>query len=147
MAFRFALTPVFRLRQSIQRQRMLQLRAANLDVSRAEERLAKLESILAESVQAESKGLTAGCRAAELQFASILRENLERFRQEFQSEVRKLELLRQKALGEYHQAHREYEVLETLRARQRRDYEQEQSRREQREFDSLYLLQRWHRRS
>ena len=146
MAFRFTLAPLLRLRQSIEHQRTLKLQEANLQVSRAQEKLAQLERSFAESAQADAVALQAGRTAAELQFASVLRENLHLFRQELHSDILKLEDLRQQALGEYHQAYREREVLETLRARERRVYQQEQLRRQQQELDATYLLQRWHRR-
>jgi flagellar FliJ protein len=146
MAFRFTLAPLLRLRQSIERQRTLKLQEANLQVSRAQEKLAQLERSLAESANSNAAALQAGRTAVELHFASVLRENLHLFRQELHSDILKLELLRQQALGEYHQAYREREVLETLRARERRAYQQEQLRRQQRELDATYLLQRWHRR-
>ena len=146
MSFRFALAPLLRLRQSIERQRTLQLQEANLRVSRAQEALAQLERHLSDSAQSDATALIAGRTGAELQFASVLRENLHRFRQELQSDIRKLELVRQQAASEYHRAYREREVLETLRARQRRAYQQEQLRRQQRELDAAHLLQRWHHR-
>jgi len=123
------------------------MQEANLQVSRAQETLAQLERFLSDSAQSESAGLSAGCTGAELQFASVLRDNLRHFRQELQSDIRNLELLRQQVASAYHQAYREREVLETLRARQRRDYQQEQLRRQQQELDATYLLQRWHRRN
>jgi flagellar FliJ protein len=147
MAFRFALAPILRLRQSVERQSTLELQKANLQVSRARETLAQLDRFLRDADQFDARGLSAGCTAAELQFAGLLRENLLRFRQELQSDIRKFELLRQKALAAYHQAYREREILETLRAQQRRVYQQEQARRQQQEQDSDYLLQRWHRHS
>jgi flagellar export protein FliJ len=131
----------------MERQRTLALQKANLAVARAQETLAQLERYLCDSDQSDAEGLAAGCTGAQLQFAAVLRENLLRFRQELQSDIRKLELLRQKTLGEYHQAYREREILETLRARQLRTYQQEQSRRQQQELDAAHLLQRWHRRS
>ena len=146
MVFRFTFASLLRLRQSIERQRTLKLQDANLQVSRAEERLAQLELSFSESAQSDAIALQAGRTAAEVQFASVLRENLHLFRDELQSDIRKLKLLRQQALGEYHQAYREREVLETLRARQRRAYQQEQGRRQQQELDVAYLLERWHRR-
>ena len=146
MVFRFTFASLLRLRQSIERQRTLKLQDANLQVSRAEERLAQLELSFSESAQSDAIALQAGGTAAEVQFASVLRENLHLFRDELQSDIRKLKLLRQQALGEYHQAYREREVLETLRARQRRAYQQEQGRRQQQELDAAYLLERWHRR-
>ena len=147
MPFRFALAPVLRLRQSIERQRTLALQSANLQVSRAQETLAQLDRFLSDSDQSDRAGLAAGRTAAELQFASVLRENMQHFREELQSDVRKLEIERQKALDEYHKAYREREVLETIRARQRRVYQQAQLRRQQQELDAAYLLQRWHHRS
>jgi|GEM_PF-5141056 len=147
MAFRFTLAPLLRLRQSIERQRTLKLQEVNLQVSRAQETLAQLERSLSDSAQSDSAGLQAGRTAADLQFASLIRENLHRFRQQLQSDIRKLELLRQQALVEYDRAYRDREVLETLRARQRRAYQQEQLRRRQQELDATYLLQRWHRRN
>ena len=146
MSFRFVLAPLLRLRQSIERQRTLQLQEANLQVSRAEETLAQLDRFLRDSARSDSTALAAGRTGAELQFAAVLRENLQHFRQELQSDIGRLELLRQQALGAYHQAYREREVLEALRARQRRAYLQEQSRREQQELDAAHLLQRWHHR-
>jgi flagellar export protein FliJ len=147
MAFRFTLAPLLRLRQSIERQCTLKLQAANLHVSRAQEKLEQLERSLADSAQSDATALQAGRTAAELQFASVLRENLHLFRHELQSDILKLELLRQQALGEYHQAYREREVLETLRARERRVYQQEKLHRQQQELDATYLLQRWHHRN
>src|ERR1039458_8800883 len=89
MPFRFALAPVLRLRQSIERQRTLALQAANLQVSRAQETLAQLDRFLSDSAQSDCAGLSAGRTAAELQFASVLRENMQHFREELQSDVRK----------------------------------------------------------
>jgi flagellar export protein FliJ len=147
MPFHFALAPLLRLRQSVERQRSLQLQQAGLEVARVQETLAQLELFLSDSAQSDSAGLAAGRTAAELQFASMFRENLHRFRQELQSDIRKLELLRQQAASEYHRAYREREVLETLRVRQRHAYQQEQLRRQQQELDAAYLLQRWHHRN
>jgi len=120
------------------------LQEANLKVSRAQETMARIERFLSDSAQTDSTALAGGRAAAELQFASILRENLHYFRQELQTDIHKLELLRQQAANEYHQAYREREVLETMRVRQHRTYQQEQLRRQQRELDATYLLQRWH---
>lgn len=146
MPFRFTLAPLFRLRQSIERQRALQLRDANLKVSRAQETLAQLERALSDYSQASSTGLNAGSTGAELQFASVCRENLNRLRKELQGNLQKLELQRQEAANEYHQAYREREVLETLRTGQHHIYWQEQLRRQQQQLDATYLLQRWHHR-
>ena len=146
MPFRFTLAPLLRLRQSVERQRTLQLQEVSHRVTRAQEVLAQLERFLSDSAQSDSTNLAMGRSAAELQFASVFRENLHHHRQELQSDIGKLEVLRQQAVSAYQQAYRAREVLESLRARQRRTYQQEQLRREQQELDATYLLQRWHHR-
>jgi len=147
MAFRFALASLLQLRHSFERQCTLRLQEASLRVSRAKETLSQLERSLSDSAQSDSAALASGRTAAELQFASVLRERLCRYRQELYADVRKLEGLRQQAATAYQQAYREREVLETLRAGQRRAYQQEQLRRQQQELDAAYLLQRWHGRT
>lgn len=147
MPFRFTLAPLLRLRQSVERQQALRLREASLEVTRMQDSLARLEQFLADSTRSDHAALSAGRSAAELQFASLFRENLHRLRQELQAELCRLELARQRAAEEYHRAYREREVLETLRTRQRRAYQQEELRREQRELDAAHLLQLWRNRA
>jgi flagellar export protein FliJ len=146
MSFRFTFAPLLRLRQSIEHQRALQLQETNLKASRARETLAQLERGLSESAQSGATGLGIGSTGAELQFASVCRETLNIFRKELRAEVQKLELRRQEAVNEYHQAYREREILETLRLGQHDIYRQEQLRRQQEQLDATYLLQRWHHR-
>jgi flagellar FliJ protein len=146
MAFRFALAPLLRLRQSVERQRTLRLQEASLQVTRAQEKLVQLDRVLFAREQSDARGLMGGLKGAEIQFASVVRENFLQFRKELQANIRKLEVQREQAAAEYQQAYRERELLETVRTRQHRLYQQEQSRRQQRELDAAYLLQRWHRR-
>ncbi len=147
MAFRFALAPLLRLRQGIERQRILQLQEENLRFAQAQETLLQLDRSFAASAQSDSAELSRGSTGAELKFASVLRENLTRFRQELVTDLHKRELLRQKALAEYQTAYRDREILETLRSQQRSAYSQEQSRRQQQDLDATFLLQRWHHRN
>ena len=146
MAFRFALSPLLRLRQSVERQRMLALQDAALQLARTQDTVAHLDRFLVESALADAASLAAGRTGAELQFAAMLREQLQQLRVRLQEEVRRLELARQQAAAAYQQAFREREVLESLRTRQHRAYQVEQARREQRRLDAAYLLQRWHHR-
>lgn len=143
MPFRFALAPLLRLRQSVERQRALRLREASLKVTRLQETLAQLDRFLNASAAADHAGLREGRRAAELQFASVFRENLDALHQQRERELQCLESERQKAAEEYQQAYREREALDTLRQRQRGAYQQEELRRQQRTLDVAHLLQRW----
>lgn len=146
MAFEFALAPLLRLRQSIERQRTLGLQQAALQVNRAEETLQRLERFLADSARSDAASLARGRTAAELQHASLLREQFGQYRIQLQEDIRRLEALRQQASEAYQQAFREREVLDALCTSQRRAYDLEKSRRQQQELDSAHLLQRWHRR-
>jgi len=144
MPFRFTLAALLRLRQSVERQRILRLREASLNVARAQESIRQLDQFLAASAAADQAQLRTGRSGAELQFAFLTRENLRHMREQLAVELRQLEQVRQHAAGEYQQAYREREVLETLRDHQRRDYLQERNRRQQRALDVAHLLQRRH---
>ena len=146
MAFRFALAPLLRLRQSLERQRAQRLQEAALALARAQHTLAQMDQYLADSARADETSLRAGRSAAELQFAAMAREAMLARRLEFLEEVHRLELLRQTATVEYQQAYRAREVMETLAAQQGHIYQQEQLQREQRDLDATHLLQMWRKR-
>lgn len=144
MPFRFALAPLLRFRQSIERQRMLRLREASLNAARARDAVTRLDDFLASSTEADQSQLRAGRSAAELHFAVITRDNLDQVRQRLEGELAQLEQVRQEAASEYQQAYRERELLETLRERAHDEYVQEQNRRQQRVLDAAHVIQRWH---
>jgi flagellar export protein FliJ len=146
MPFRFALAPLLRLRQSLERQRSLRLREASLAVARAHQTLSRLEQFLADSALSDHAALSAGRSAAELQFALVSRDRLHGLRQKLQTELSGLELERQRAAEEYQHAYREREVLDTLGTRQRDAYHQEERQREQHELDAAHLLRLWRKR-
>ena len=146
MSFRFALAPLLRLRQSLERQRAMHLREASLAVARANETLFRTDRLIAETTQSDEASLRVGRSAAELQFALISRANMLLLRQNLQAELRRLELKRQEAAVTYQRAYREREVLETLAVQQRHIYQQEQRQHEQRELDASHLLQLWRKR-
>lgn len=146
MAFHFTLAPLLRLRQSVERQRALQLREASLRLAQMQGTLEQLDRFLQDSQAADQQHLRAGVKAAELQFATMSREQLGRLREQIEAEIKRLESARQQALGEYQEAYRAREVLTSLRQKQRREYQREELRRVQRELDVAHLLQRWQRR-
>ncbi|MGA9355728.1 MAG: flagellar export protein FliJ [Terriglobales bacterium] len=146
MAFHFALASVLRLRQSVERQRSLDLQDAALQVARARDAVARLNAHLTQSATADASSLAAGRTGAELHFCLLIRKQLHELRVRLDEDIVRLESVRQQAAAAYQQAFREREVLENLRARQQRAYQVEQARREQRRLDAAHLLQRWHRR-
>lgn len=147
MAFRFTLASLLRLKRSLERQRSLALQQAAMNLHRGEETLARLEHFLADSALADTASLAEGRRAAELHFASLLREQMHRVRNQLQEEIHRLTELRDQAALAYTQAMREREALEAFRARQHLAYQKERARSQQQQLDDMFLLQRWHRRS
>ena len=98
MSFRFALAPILRLRQSIERQRTLQLQESQSRRSPApEETLAQLERFLSESDQFEFGRARRRMqrRRTPVRFAFCARTCSTSARNS-SAEIRKLELLRQK---------------------------------------------------
>jgi flagellar export protein FliJ len=146
MPFRFALAPLLRLRQSLERQRALRLREASMAVTRTEDTLNRIDQSLTEATRTDESSLKIGRSASELQFALISRANMQRLRQSVHAELIALEIKRQESVQQYRRADREREVLETLGAQQRHTYQQEQRQREQRELDGGHLLQLWRKR-
>jgi flagellar export protein FliJ len=146
MSFRFALAPLLRLRQSLERQRAMRLREAALALARVNEALSRTDRLIADTTQSDEASLRLGRSAAELQFSLISRANMLLLRRNLHAELRRLELKRQEAATAYQRAYREREVLETLAVQQRHTYQQEQRQREQRELDDTHLLQLWRKR-
>jgi len=145
MSLRFTLSPLLRLRRSVEWQRGRQLQEATEQLRRTQDSLRQFDHDLAAEKKRDRDGLTAGRTAAELQFAFLLQENFERNRRRLLADVRRLELLRQDAVAAYRLAYRERELLESLCLQRRRAHQQEQQRREQREVDAMHLAQRWNR--
>ena len=143
MAFRFALATVLRLRQSVERQRTLQLQDATSQVLNAKLKLTELERSLSDSSAEDLSALGAGRRAAEMHFALTIRENSKLIRIALTAEISGLELLRAKVLAEYQKASRDREVLELLFERQRKEFRRQKDRSLQHEADEAFLLQRW----
>jgi flagellar export protein FliJ len=146
MAFRFALEQILRLRQNLERQRALALQRASMDVARAREALTRLDRAIEESSATDSRWLASGRMAAELHFATLLRDQLQQLRIRVEEEIARLEVVRQEAAQAYKRAMQEREALDALRASQRQTYQREQMRRQQQETDAAFLLRRWHKR-
>lgn len=145
MAFRFALAPLLRLRQGVEQQCALSLQEASLQLSRGQEALRNLERMIRDSAVTDAARLTDARSAAELQFAALVRAQLDGICFQLENQINCLESIRDRAALAYQRAYREREVLESVRRRQHEAYLSEQARRQQRELDATYLIQHWHR--
>jgi flagellar export protein FliJ len=146
MPFRFPLQAVFHLRQNLEHQQELRLRAANQLVARVQQLIERCDARLEQACAQQSRDLSGGTTSAELHFALLGQAALTRQRQEAERELTRLEKLRDEQQRIFQQARRQRETLEALRNAQSREYTRESARREQRNLDDLFLLRRDYRR-
>lgn len=146
MAFKFALQAVLHLRQSVEHQQELRLRAANQQVSRVRHLIEQMDARRAELHNAHSQRLRAGLTAVELQFELLCDAELLRHRRELEQQLGRLQQLREQQRAIFHQAMRLRETMEAVRDEQLRIHRKQVGRREQRNLDNLTLMVREHSR-
>lgn len=142
MAFHFPLQAVLHLRQSVEHQQELRLRAANQHVARLQHLIEQIELRRQELHSTQTQGLSAGMTAAELRFELLCEAELLRHRRELEPQLLRLQQLREQQREILEQARRARETLESVRDRQLNVYRKEAVRREQRSLDDLFLLRR-----
>jgi flagellar export protein FliJ len=142
MAFHFPLQAVLHLRQSMEHQQELRLRAANQQVARAQHMIEQMDLRRREFHSAQSRELSVGMRAAELRFGLQCEAELLLRRRELEQQLVRMQQLRDQQREVFHHARRARETLESVRDRQLRGYEKDALRREQRSLDDQFLLRR-----
>jgi len=86
--------------------------------------------------------LAGGTTGAELAFLQTTEGLLHAQRQEVEQELLRCQHVRDQQERVFRQARRERETFESLRDEQLRNYKREQSRREQRHLDDLFLMRK-----
>lgn len=142
MAFHFPLQAVLHLRQSIEHQQELRLRAANQQVARVRHLIEQMDIRRRELNSAQASALSGGMTAVELQFELLCEGELLRHRRELAQQLVRLEQLREQQRELFQQARRARETLEAVRDQQLHLYRKEAARREQRNLDDLFLQRR-----
>jgi flagellar export protein FliJ len=142
MAFRFPLHSVLHLRQSLEHQQELRLRAANQQVARVQHAIEQTEARREQMRTVRAQELGGGLTAAELRFELQCEEAIVRQRRELEAQLARLQQLRDEQRAILERARQARETLEAVRDRQVRVYQQEAARREQRRLDDLFLMRR-----
>jgi len=142
MPFRFPLQALLHLRQSLEHQQELRLRAANQQVARVRHALAQLDGRIRHTRALSSQYLAGGTTGAELSFLQTTEGWLHAQRQEVEHELLRCQHVRDQQERVFRQARRERETFESLRDEQFRHYERNQARREQRHLDDLFLMRK-----
>src|SRR5437879_2065524 len=139
MSFRFSLQAVLHLRQSIEYQQELRLSAANQQVDRVKRLIEQVDRCIQESQQQSLRELESGTSAAEIRFTFEMESHLRARRRALEVELARLRRFRDQQQKLFHQARRERETFSVLREHQLHEYQRNQSRREQRLLDELFL--------
>jgi flagellar export protein FliJ len=142
MAFQFKLASVLHLRQSLEHQQELKLRAANQQVARVRHLIEQLDLRRQHWHDVQTKNLVQGLRAAELQFELLCDAELLRHRGLLEQELARQQQLREQQRELFQQARRARETLAAVRDKQLRLYNQDAVRKEQRNLDEMFLLRR-----
>ena len=142
MAFQFKLDALLRLRRSLERQQELLLVASNYEVRQMQLRISNVEDWLIALGQEDTRSMSAGTTAAELQFNLILKSAFSKHKSELQKQLLRLETVQKQSRAALEEARRKREILENLRDQQFRVYRMQQARDEQRAIDDFFLMRR-----
>lgn len=139
MPFRFPLAKVLLVKESVKKQEERALQKILLEMSRVAHRIEKLSEEIAESQIALERALQQPIPAIEVQTLSLRAQRATEDRRDLVRELQTLEQNRERQAELYHAAHRNCEVLINLLEKQKDDYEQEQTRVEQKQMDDIVI--------
>lgn len=142
MAFHFSLDSLLRLRRSIEHQQEILLANASHNVAQQQQKVLQLEESLRQMMEQEVKQLGVGAHAIELQTTLYIRSRALEKLGELQNELVQLKKIESVCRANLLRARQARGILETLRERRLRQYQQEEARQEQRRMDDLFLLRR-----
>jgi flagellar export protein FliJ len=142
MGFHFAFEALYRLRQSVEHQYELRLRAANQQVAKVRHSLDQLKEQAQRLRTESSQDLRSGTTAAEIRFTLHNIDLVAAHHRELEQLLQRVSTMRDQQETLFRQAHRERETLEILREQQLQRYERTQLRRQQQRLDELFLLRR-----
>lgn len=142
MAFRFALQSVLHLRESLEHQQELRLRAANQRMVKVRHQILQAEQQLRGLALTQAQELGTGTTAAELMFDAQCEAALHRHLRELTQQLAAAKKACDQQREIFQQAKREREKLENVRDQLARIYRKQAARREQRALDDLFLMRR-----
>ncbi|HUO13767.1 MAG TPA: flagellar FliJ family protein [Verrucomicrobiae bacterium] len=146
MSFHFSLDAVLRLRQSLEHQQELRLRAANQQIAKLRH-LIDLVDHRGEQMRSQAaRQMSDGATAAELRFGLLCQAELAKQRNVLAQEYLRVQKIRDEQQRLFEHVRRQREMVETLRERRFRDYQKDLARRKQRDLDEMFLLRSAHER-
>lgn len=139
MAFRFTLAAVLKYRENLEQREYLALGRVHQEIAQVELEIQQCEEWRSAAVRRRETETALGIASVHLQDAYERERSLENQRDELEVKKRELKVKRQQCLKAYELARQKREVLEELRSQQLDAYVLDQSRRQQRQVDDLFL--------
>jgi flagellar export protein FliJ len=139
MSFRFTLAAVLKYRKNLEQREYLALAKVHQEIAQVEMQLSQFEEWLSEITNLRAAETVRGIASVHLQNAYERERTLETQREQLQAKRHDLMVKRQQCWKTYELARQKREILEELRGQQLDAYVLDQSRREQRRVDDLFL--------
>lgn len=139
MAFRFSLDAVLRFRQSVEHSEEAVLHRIVQDIAGVELELQQVDEKQSRLRVQREQNLTQILPAVHLLEIAEREMELKEMADGLRSRLRQLEAQRVKQLAIYQTAHQDRQILSELREQQRRAYQLDQRRQEQKTLDDLFL--------
>ena len=144
MPFHFPLASVLRLRESIEKREEVALNKIQLEVARVRHRIDELADEMARAWQEREKALQKTIQANRLQTMQVELDAATETKRILSETMQTLKHQRAAQMKSYHNAHRQRQMLTDLFAQEKRAYELEQTRRQQKVLDDI-MASRWQR--
>jgi flagellar FliJ protein len=139
MPFRFSLAAVLRLRQTVEERDKLALEQIQHEIVQLTQLLEQIDVEKNKDAQTRQQELTSGIPAAHVVAVEADRQRLEQTQKQLQQQLVELRAVREKRLLLYQDSRRKREVMSELRSQQWETYETEESRRQQKVLDDIFL--------
>ena len=140
MAFHFHFDTLYRLRQSLEHQQELRLRAANQQVAKVRHAIEQLHEQMRQLQVHSSEQFSVGTTVAEIRFTLNTVTAFATRYKDLQRLLLQASKVRDQQESIFRQARRQCETLEILRDQQLKEYQRAQNRRQQRILDELILM-------
>ena len=142
MAFQFSLATVLRVRGILEEREERLLQGILVEISQTHESLARTEAEIAGSDASRCESVFKKCAGHHLHAVYGEVKELKQSRQALGEQIGKLEQLRDRQIVVYENARRNREMLTDIQNDQRKAYESDTARREQRVLDDNYIARR-----
>jgi flagellar export protein FliJ len=139
MGFVFPLATVLRMRESIEQREERALQHIHLEIARVERRIDDLNRHISDAHEARAQALRRVIAASHLHAMLQDTQTAEEHVLALRTSLAALREQRETQRAVYQAAHRDHETLLNLYDAQRKSYQQEQLRAEQRSLDDIFL--------